>query len=127
MTDSDQRVLIFGDSIFEEGIANLLSDEADLQVSSAKYKDDRAFLAEIAEQRPDVLVLNESTPQNTVRILKLLFSIPELTGLRVVIVRLSDNMIDVYEMPKQAVEGDDYKLKQINATKSEKLAKAVRG
>lgn len=124
---SSQRVLIFGDSIFEEGVANLHKDGVDLQVSSAKYSDDFAFLTEITEKRPDVIVLNESTPQNTVRILKLLFSIPALAGLRVIVIRLSDNMIDVYEMSKQAIVEDNYKRKQFNVTEPGKLVKVVRG
>ena len=124
---STQRVLVFGDSIFEEGVANLLKDGADLHVSSAKYTDDLAFLAEIAEKRPDVLMLHESTPKNTVRILKLLFSIPALAGLRVIVIRLSDNMVDVYEMPKRVAARNEYKRKQINVTKPDKLMKVVRG
>ena len=124
---STQRVLIFGESIFEEGIANLLTDGVDLQVSSAKYTDDLAFLDEIEQKWPDVIVLNESIPRNTVRILKLLFSIPSLAGLRVVIIRLSDNMIDVYEMPKQTAAKNEYEPQQINVTKRDDLVAAVRG
>lgn len=124
---STQRVLIFGESIFEEGIANLLTDGADLLVSSAKYTDDLAFLDEIAQKRPDVILLNESMPQNTVRILKLLFSIPSLAGLRVIIVRLSDNLVDVYEMRQQAGAKNEYERQQINVTKRDELVAAVRG
>ncbi len=124
---STQRVLIFGNSIFEEGVANLLKDGADFQVSSAKYTDDPTFLDEISQNRPDVIVLNESTPKNTVRIIKLLFSIPALANLRVVIIRLSDNVVDVYEMPKQAVAGKEHNRKQFNVTRGESLVKVVRG
>jgi hypothetical protein len=124
---STQRVLIFGDSILEEGVANLLKDGVDLHVSSAKYSDDLAFLAEIAEKRPDVIVLHESTPRNTAHLLKLLFSIDALADLRVIVIRLSDNMLDVYEMSKRAVEGKNYKQKKFNVTKPGKLMKVVRG
>ena len=122
-----QRVLIFGESLFEEGIANLLTDGADLQISSAKNMNEIAFLDEIAQSRPDVILLNESNPHNTVRILKLLFSIPSLAGLRVIIIRLSDNSIDVYEMPRQVVARNEYKRQQFIVTKSDELVTVVRG
>ncbi len=124
---STQRVLIFGESVFEEGVANLLSDGADLQVSSAKYTDDLEFLDEIAKKQPDVIMFNESTPQNTNHILKLLFSIPALAGLRVIVIRLSDNLVDVYEMPKQAAEKNDYERQQVNVTNRDELVAVVRG
>lgn len=130
MTHSDhatQRILIFGESIFEEGLANLLSDGADLQVSSSRYTDELEFLYKIAKKRPDAIVLNESTPLNTARILKLLFSIPSLTDLRVIIVRLNDNLVDVYEMPKQAVAKNEYERQQINVTNQKELVAVVRG
>lgn len=124
---STQRVLIFGESIFEEGIARLLASGADLQVSGAKYTDDLAFLDEIAQKLPDVILLNESTPQNTARILKLLFSIPSLAGLRVIIIRLNDNMVDVYEMPKQVVASNENERQQFKVTKPDQLISVVRG
>ena len=111
-----RRVLIFGESIFEEGIARLLESGAGLQVLGARYTDDFAFLNEIAQKQPDVIMLNESTPQNTAQILKLLFSIPSLASLRVVVIRLSNNMIDVYEMPKRFA-----------VTKQDELVAIVRG
>jgi len=124
---STQCVLIFGESIFEEGIANLLTDEADLRVSSTKNTDDLTLLDEITQKRPNVIMLNESTPMNTVRILKLLFSTPSLAGLRVIIIRLSDNMIDVYEMPKQTTARNEYERQQFIVTKRDELVTAVRG
>ena len=124
---STQRVLIFGESILEEGIANLLGNGDDMQVSSAKYTTELAFLDEIAQKQPDVIMLNESTPLNTTRILKLLFSIPSLARLRVIVIRLSDNMIDVYEMPKHFEAGKEIEREQFNITKPDELVTAVRG
>lgn len=125
---SSRRVFIVGDnSLFEEGIAQLLAFGTDLSVSNTKYTDDPAFLDTIAQNQPDVILLNESTSQNTAAILKLLFSIPSLVGLRVIIVRLSDNIVDVYEMPKQAVARNETERQQFNITNPDELMSVVRG
>ncbi|MEK6751934.1 MAG: hypothetical protein AABZ00_06690 [Chloroflexota bacterium] len=124
---STQRILIFGASIFEEGVAYLLTIGTDLQVAYAKYTDELAFLDDIVQNRPNVILLNESTLLDLARILNMLFSIPSLAGLRVIIIRLSDNMIDVYEMPKQAVARNEYERQQFIVTKPDELVAIVRG
>lgn len=124
---STQRVLIFGASIFEEGIARLLTSGTDLQVSCAKYTNELAFLDEVAQNRPDVVLLNESTLLNKAHIFKLLFSIPSLAGLRVIITRLSNNKIDVYAMPNQVVARNGYERHQFIVTKQDELVAVVRG
>ncbi len=124
---STQRILIIGASIFEEGIASLLTIGTELQVSCAKYTDELAFLDDIAQNQPDVILLSESTLLDSARILNLLLSIPSLVGLRVIIIRLSDNMIDVYEMPKQVVARNEYERQQFIVTKLDELVAVVRG
>ena len=124
---STQRVLILGASIFEEGIAHLLTNRPDLQVSCARYTDDLAFLDDIVQNRPDVILLNESIPLNPARIFNLLFSVPSLAGLRVIIARLGNNMMDVYAMPKQAVARTVYERQQFAVTKRDELVAVVRG
>lgn len=124
---STQRILIFGASIFEEGVAYLLTIGTDLHVSYAEYTDELAFLDDVEQNQPNVILLNESTLLDLARILNLLFSIPSLVGLRVIIIRLSDNRIDVYEMPKQAVERNEYQRQQFIVTKPDELVAVVRG
>lgn len=124
---SPQRILIFGSSVFEEGIAHLLRRGVDLQVSCTGYTNELAFLEEVAQQRPDVVLLNESIPLNKPYIFKLLFSIPALAGLRVIVARLGNNIIDVYMMPNQVVMRTEYDRQQFEVTRQVELMDVVRG
>jgi len=97
-----RRVFIIGDnSLFGEGIAHLLTVETGLQVSNVKYINDLAFLDMVTQNRPDVILLNESASCDSAHILELLFSTPSLTALYVIVFRLSTSMVDVFEMPKR--------------------------
>ncbi|NOT04432.1 MAG: hypothetical protein HOP27_07510 [Anaerolineales bacterium] len=99
---STKRVFIVGDgSLFEEGITHLLTLGTDILVSGAKYTNDLALLDAVSQSQPDVILLNESTYINPTHILDLLFATPSLTALCIIIVRLGNSMIDVYEMPKR--------------------------
>ncbi len=122
-----QRILIFGSSIFEEGIAHLLTQGLNLQVSCAKYTNELAFLDEVAQNRPDVVLLNETTPLNPAYIFKLLFARPDLANLRIIVTRLSSNVIDVYMLPKQVVARNGYERQQFNVMKPVELVAVVRG
>lgn len=118
---STHRIFILGVSIFEEGIAHLLKIGTDLQVLGTKYTNDIAFLEDITQSQPDVILLNESTPLNSGRMLDLLFSIPVLTQRRVIIVRLNNNVIDVYDFPYHALLRRLYKRRQFIVTKQDDL------
>lgn len=104
MLDSNftqQHVLIMGDgSMFDKDITQLLTDESSLFVSHAIYSEDLAFLNMIRpEHRPEVIVINESGLLDMARILHLLSSRPKVMGMRLVVVRLYKNMINVYARP----------------------------
>lgn len=113
-----QRVFIVGDnSLFEEGITKLLACGSDLSVSGAKYTNDSALLDAIAQHRPDVIVVNESMPFDSSHILELLFMAPlQQFAPTIIVMRLDNTMIDVYEMPKR-----------FNVTKRDELVAVVRG
>lgn len=122
-----QRILILGESIFEEGIAHMLKVGIDLQVSCARYTDEISFFYDIAYNRPDAILFSETAALNPPDTLKLLYSIPLRNGLRVIIIRLSNNLIDVYTIPKQVVARKIYERKQFIVTKQEELVAVVRG
>lgn len=122
-----QHILILGASIFEEGIADLLKVGIDLKISSIKYTDDLALLYDIKQSQPDAILFSETAALNPPRILKLLFSIPSQVGLRVIIIRLSNNMIDVYAVPKQGIASRVYERQQFMVTKQAELVAVVRG
>lgn len=112
-----QRIFIVGDnSLFEEGITHLLTIETGLLVSNVKYTSDLSFMDMIAQNQPDVILLNESTMLDSAHILELLFSIQLLTALCIIVVRLDNSIVDVYEMPKRFV-----------ITKRDELVSVVQG
>ena len=93
-----RRVLIVqSGSVLDEGVENLLMREADLEVSGRNYADEAAFVQDVVRTQPDAVVLNEAGPLNLARIMELLNDCPTLETVRVVIVRLDDNTIDVFE------------------------------
>ena len=99
-----RNVLIVGErSLFQEGLEKLLGPETGVSVTSAQYTNDSGVLAAVAQNRPDVILVNESPNLDTTHILELLFSKSSLTILYVIVVRLDNNIVDVYEMPKRFV------------------------
>ena len=102
-------------TLLDEGVESLLSQETDLQVSGICYADDVSFLEDVSQARPDVILLNEDGPLDSVRIFELLNSLPGLASLRLIIVRPDDNTIDMYEK------------KQVVATHSDDLLHLIRG
>ena len=112
-----QRISIVGDnSLFEEGVAHLLTLGTDLAVSGITYTDDLSFLNAISHNKPDAILLNESTTFDVCHILELLFTESSLSARYVIVIRLDNNTVDVYEMPKRFV-----------ITKRDELINVVRG
>lgn len=114
---SIQRVCIVGeDSLFEEGIKNLLTLGTDLSISNVKYTDDSSLMKSINEAKPDVILLSESTLPDHAHILEMLLSNQTLTAMFAIVIRLSSSVVDVYNMPKRFA-----------ITKSDELVAVVRG
>lgn len=84
-------------SLLDQGMESLLGREGDIQISGITYSDDDAFLRQISDLRPDVILTNAEGPLNSIQILELLEANPTLTTLKVIMVRPDDNVIDVYE------------------------------
>ena len=122
-----RHVFIVGTSMFEEGLTLLLTFGTGLQVSGAKYVDDLWLLDTIVHNQPDVILWSESTLLDSVHMLGLLISTPSLAGLRVIIVRLTDNIVNVYKLPMQMGAGRLYKQQQFVITKRDDLVDVVRG
>ncbi len=97
-----QRVFVVGDgSLLDDGVTHMLTHRTDLLVSRAIYSDDFAFLNSIKSERPDVILVCESGSLDTARILDLVLAqvMAMAMAVRIVVVRLRDNMIDVYARP----------------------------
>jgi len=97
-----KRVLIVETgSVLDAGIKSLLMREPELQVEVTRANPS-AFLNQVARVYPDVIVLSEAIPLDWTRNCKLLRGISPQETLRVIVARLDDNVLDIYD--KQCLE-----------------------
>ena len=89
-----------------------------------QYKDDTTFLKDVSLARPDVILVNEMDSSDSIRILKLLSAVPSFIGMRVIFLRLCNNMIDVYDRRDELDTVYDRKTGVI-ATASHDLVKVI--
>lgn len=100
METIQQHVLIVGDgTLFDEGVTYLLTHGDNVRVTHATYSDDPLFLNSIQITQPDVILVSESGSLVAEHILSLISSHSIVMGLPIIIVRLSNNMIEVYDKP----------------------------
>jgi hypothetical protein len=83
--------------VWYECIARLLTDRSDLMVSDAMYSDEVTFLHTLVAKKPDAVLVCGFVPLETTRILNLLASYPGTRGLRILVARLLNDEIAVYE------------------------------
>jgi len=132
MSDSNftqQHVFIVGeDSLFDEGVTNLLAQQTDLLLSHAKFSDERVFLDTIKQELPDVILVCESGSLDAARILDLVSSQTMLRRLLlvvIIVIRLHNNVIDVYERPKIVAGKINFKPRRIIAQTENDLLNIV--
>jgi hypothetical protein len=124
----NQRVFVVGNnSLFEEGVSHLLTLEIGLQVSSIKYTDDLTLMAHIATHRPQVIILNESSLADPLCLLDRLCDVPWLMGVCIIIMRLADNIIDVYDVSPNLDVRRLVERQQFTLSKRDDLVAVVRG
>ncbi len=96
-----QRVFVVGDgSVFDDGVTQMLTNKTNSLVSRAVYSDETA----IKSNQSDVILICESGSVDTSHILNLLSLHQMATILLIMIIRLRNNVIDVYDRPN-FVEG----------------------
>ena len=122
-----QHVFIVGDNtLFEECITQLLTHDTGLQVSSVKYTNELAFLEHIAIYRPHVIILNESIIMAPISFIELLFAAYMVTGVRLIIVRDSDSLMDVYDISDQMNIRKPCKPQQFKLSKQNDLLAVIK-
>ena len=120
-----QCVYILGNgSMLDEGVTHVLSSRTKLRVWGRQYQDDTTFLKDVSLARPDVILVNEMDSSDSIRILKLLSAVPSFIGMRVIFLRLCNNMIDVYDRRDEPDTVYDHKTGVI-ATASHALVKVI--
>jgi hypothetical protein len=93
-------VYILGDGLlFDEIIAHMLTSITCLRVISRVYDSETVFLTDVDLHQPDVILLNESELFDFEQILASLLKVSLTTDLRVILVGLNDNIINIYDLP----------------------------
>jgi hypothetical protein len=93
---AQQSVFIIGDgSLLNDGVMELLAHRPDLLISRAIYSDASA----IKSNQSDVILVCESGSVDTDLMLNLISSHLVVTVLLILVIRLRNNAIDIYEKP----------------------------
>jgi len=95
-TTTQKRVFIVGECVlFDDGITQLLEHKTNSLVSRAVYSDENA----IKSNQSDAVLICESGSVDTSHILNLISSHGMATLLLIMIIRLRNNVIDIYARP----------------------------
>lgn len=93
-----KRVLIIKTgSLLDDGLKSLLMRESELQVATATYTESIAFLMGSGHIDHDVIVISEVDSSSRIQTSELLHRISAQATLRVIVIRLDNNVIDVYD------------------------------
>ena len=75
----------------------MLREDPELKIINVRYQDDASLMADLANLFPDVIMLNEDGPVSSAHLFELLADWSFLIAIRIVVVRVADNRIDVLE------------------------------
>lgn len=89
-------LLIESGSVLDEGLKSLLAREPRLKVSAIEDGNRNAFLMSM-ENNPDAIVLSELTRSDSLQTSEFLRELLPEENLRVIVVRLEDNLLEVYD------------------------------
>jgi hypothetical protein len=90
-------MLLDANNILSAGLANLITENQELQFEHVTKVDDVSILAAINRRQPDVIVITENDPYELTRMLELLETAQPDSAWRIMIVRQDSNRIDVYD------------------------------
>lgn len=124
---STQHVFIVGDNtLFEECITQLLTHKTGLQVTSIKYTDELTLLDYITLHQPQVIILNESSLLVPISFFRLLLTTHLMTAVRLIILRNSDSVMDIYNISQQKRIRRPCERRQFTLSKQHDLLMAVK-
>ncbi len=103
-----RRVLLLDSySLLADGLASLLSREANVKVASLANADETAFRQEVTQALPDVILLTEASHLSALQVLGLLKDLVPQALVQVMTVHLDTNTIEVYETQKVSIRTGD--------------------
>ena len=94
---AQQHVVVIGDgSMLSESVTQILEQETDILVSSATYSGNPAFLNIAEWNLPEAILVCDSGLDNLTHTFDAISSQLLVVGLLIIVIRLSNNTIDVY-------------------------------
>lgn len=119
---AQKSVFIVGDgSLLNDGVMELLAHRTDLLISRAIYSDESA----IKSNQSNVILVCESGSVDTDRMLNLISSHLMVTVLLILVIRLRNNAIDIYEKPSFVAGRVSSSPQQIVARSGDDLVNAL--
>lgn len=120
-------IVVFGDgSLFDEGVGNLLTDDAGLNVSRILYTDDDVLDCLTGFDRPEVVFVNEFDARETDRIVRLIFSVPSVFVRCVVVTHVESNIFDMYSRSMTKFQSEIYQWQSVVVRSKEELVNLAR-
>ena len=96
--ESDLSVMIVGaGTLLDYGVTSLINGESDLLVAGVTYRGDVDFILNLAELRPDVIVVCEADDLRAAQIADLLSRYGVAPDCKVIGVHLDNNTLDVWD------------------------------
>jgi hypothetical protein len=99
MRSTRQRVLVINSgSVFDNSMLQLLDQASDLEVAEVAGGDDVGLIAAVAQFQPDTIVVNDSEQVEARHVWQVLKDSQPAHRLRVLVIRMSDNTIEQYDI-----------------------------
>ena len=103
---ASRRVLLVGaSSMLTDALNILLTSEGDLEVSGLVNPDERAVVAAVQQVQPEVVVLVETRAADTARFYPWLHQAALEQPLRVIVVHLDNQPLDVFDRQRVTLTG----------------------
>lgn len=120
-------IVVLGDgSLFDEGISNLLTLDAKLNVLRILYTDDVVLDYLAGFDRPEVVFVNEFDAHETDRIVRLIFSVPSVFVRCVIVTHIESNVFDMYSRPMTKFQSEIYQWQSVVVRSKEELVNLAR-
>ena len=92
--------------MLDAGIKNLLARDSGLKIATVTFTDLTALLKEVSKKNPDIVVLSESNALDYIRTSEFLRGISPQKTLRVIVIRLQDNVLEIYDKRRPTMTRD---------------------
>jgi hypothetical protein len=121
------RAVVVGEGcLFDDAITQLVIERTDLLVSHTIFSDEAAFLHVIKRDQPKIIVMCESGALDSKRVIHSISIDPLVIGLCILVIRISNTVMDIYEGPTLNAEKVAYRPRSNIVTTADELISILR-